>query len=284
LVNDFAKLKEKLNLSSESSKEETNDKSAKSIYHANEIKKKANNIDMDSIKDLISSLRKNKMKNENENKKNKNSEEGEVLEAKPKKDPKLELMTKLKSLGLNFNNGNQEATTKLFKKFLDESLSKEKPSVNQKDDEINKEKEIINKNIEDYNINDISESLSKLKNQIKGINNEQIKQEKSENKKNNDLNKKSQSSIVDISEKLNLESLKNLINNTDLETKKENETTNKKADIKATSNENNETDKIKATKSAKNEEKKDSKKNDFNFSLGEIESQIEMLKNLSIKP
>ncbi len=300
LDNDFSKLKEKFALASESLKEETNI----SEYNEKENKKNANNVDIDSVQALISRLKSNKDKNKGEPKNNFHLEENEESDSKLYKNRQLELLSKLKGLGLNLNNKNQEATNYLFQKFLNENNtniaktvrgnhlkveeeenSGEKDIISNKQNNIRKKDDIINKKkLQNFDINSISESLAKLKNEKRVANNDDINKENFENNNANDRKKKGQSSTVDFSENINLESLKNLINNSNAKMKNDDGANSKKSNAKGTSHENDETDKIKSKNAVKNDDKKESKKNDFNLSLGEIESQIEMLKNLSIKP
>ena len=91
---------------------------------------------------------------------------------------------------------------------------------------------------------------------------------------NEETNSKSEN--VKNNENISLEALKNMLKSSkiDNEKKSKNEEVSSTKKNKIVENSNSK----KTDKS--NEEIKDS----FNFSLGEIESQIEMLKNLSIKP
>lgn len=293
LEKDFLKLREKFKLASEYTKDVSKNKSTKAETDEKEIIKKKNNIDLDSVQAFIKTLEK-KVNNKDNKYKDKINSQIPRIEAIIKKEPKIELLNKLKNLGINFNNQDNEATRKLFKKFLDENIDESKYNKNEKNisqgnmDEDNRnlgeENQMRIKNMDDYKINDINESLSEFKNDIKGSNKNQKFRENKVIVKNNESKKEVESSINDFSEKLNIESLKNLIKNSSTPKKNIDKTQNNMDESNKSSNNKEGGSYIKGLKPNKEkDEKKESKKNDFNFSLGEIESQIEMLKNLSIK-
>jgi len=295
LENDFSALKEKFNLAEESMKEQFIPLKKTNNYAKNEdnnlnLEKKnlKSKIDDNIFQSILKMLKRQKEINKNDD-----SIKNDQLSNENSLKKKLSEI-----LNTQINNDDKEDSSNLFSKYLKENSQKiiadDTSKTELKNDEENEKngkisllknrKEDIEKKMKNYDNLDLLKMREEL---LKITNSDKNTQKNSESNLldkleiNNGANKKQKLNNLDSNSKseINFDSLKGYLNNA------KNNDKNKIDEPIIEVKNNYKKDSLNENKDSVNKKNKLEKSpNDFNFSLGEIESQIEMLKNLSIKP
>ncbi len=286
IENDFLLLKKKFNLSDDPIKGDILSNLKLKIENSlreNETNKRNNvldDIDYNDSTEILSKMLQNMNK---KNPKNMNIKKDSSLIREPDNDS---LLKNFKNLNFD-KNQNEEATSNIFKKFLSENIQKIKKTnnnINNSQEVSNREKnetKFLNNRRDNESKNNHNAIINKKKKNEETLQTENLLSDSSKNEfidqlDLNDLSfyEKTKNLLINPKEKYNLDSIKDLL-------KKSSESKAKsisESDLEEKNNLKNET-KLRITE----QPYKENGKKEFNFSLGDIESQIEILKNLSIK-